>query len=69
MPACSTHDVILVRYPFSDASSAKVRPAVVVSAPHPSRDFFVVPLTAVAAKHATGADTDAPVRQVHQAPA
>src|SRR3990172_12374906 len=45
MPAYSTHDVILVRYPFSDASSAKVRPAVVVSAPHPSRDLFVVPLT------------------------
>ncbi len=45
MPTCSTHDVVLVRYPFSDASSAKVRPAVVVSAPHPSRDLFVVPLT------------------------
>jgi len=45
MPAYSTYDVILVRYPFSDASSAKVRPAVVVSAPHPSQDLFVVPLT------------------------
>jgi mRNA interferase MazF len=45
MPACSMHDVVLVRYPFSDASSSKVRPAVVVSAPHPSRDLFVVPLT------------------------
>ena len=45
MPACSMHDVILVRYPFSDASSAKVRPAIVVSAPHPSRDLFVIPLT------------------------
>ncbi len=39
------NDVILVRYPFSDLSSAKVRPAVVVSAPHVSQDIFIVPLT------------------------
>jgi mRNA interferase MazF len=39
------HDVVLVRFPFSDVSTAKVRPAVVVSAPHASRDLFVVPLT------------------------
>jgi mRNA interferase MazF len=34
----------LVRYPFSDLSGAKVRPAVVVSAPHSSQDIFIVPL-------------------------
>lgn len=41
----SKNDVILVRYPFTDLSSSKVRPAVVVSAPHSSDDIFVVPLT------------------------
>jgi len=41
----SKNDIILVRYPFTDLSSSKVRPAVVVSAPHSSDDFFVVPLT------------------------
>ena len=45
MPVYSTHDVVLVRYPLSDVSAAKVRPAAVVSAPHASRDLFVVPLT------------------------
>ena len=41
----SRNDIILVRYPFSDLSGAKVRPAVVVSAPHASQDIFIVPLT------------------------
>ena len=41
----SRNDIILVRYPFSDMSGAKVRPAVVVSAPHPSEDVFVLALT------------------------
>lgn len=45
MPSSSKNDVILVRYPFSDLSGAKVRPAVVVSAPHVSEDIFIVPLT------------------------
>jgi mRNA interferase MazF len=45
MPSYSKHDVILVRYPFSDLSSSKVRPAVVVSAPHPSQDLLITPLT------------------------
>ncbi|MGL5510511.1 MAG: type II toxin-antitoxin system PemK/MazF family toxin [Microcoleaceae cyanobacterium] len=45
MPSYSKNDVILVRYPFSDLSSSKVRPAVVVNAPHPSQDIFIVPLT------------------------
>ncbi len=45
MPSYSRHDVILVRYPFSDVSGTKVRPAIVVSAPHVSHDVFIVPLT------------------------
>ena len=45
MANSSKNDVILVRYPFSDLSSAKVRPAVVASAPHVSQDIFIVPLT------------------------
>ena len=45
MPNYSRHDVLLVQYPFSDLSAAKVRPAVVVHAPHPSQDSLIVPLT------------------------
>ena len=44
-PSYSRNDIVLVRYPFSDLSSTKVRPAVVVNAPHSSQDLFVVPLT------------------------
>ena len=45
MASYSRNDVILVRYPFSDLSGTKVRPAVVVSAPHVSQDLLIVPLT------------------------
>ena len=45
MPSFSRHNLILVRYPFSDLSSSKVRPAVVVNAPHVSQDLMIVPLT------------------------
>ncbi|MEL6488450.1 MAG: type II toxin-antitoxin system PemK/MazF family toxin [Cyanobacteria bacterium J06621_3] len=45
MPSYSKYDVILVRYPFSDLSSSKVRPAVIVNAPHPSQDIIITPLT------------------------
>ena len=45
MPSYSKGDVVLVRYPFSDLSDFKVRPAVAISAPHPSQDVFLVPLT------------------------
>jgi mRNA interferase MazF len=41
----SKHDIILVRYPFSDLSSSKVRPAVVVNVPHVSQDILITPLT------------------------
>lgn len=45
MPNYSKNEVILLRYPFSNLSGSKVRPAVVVNAPHVSQDVFVVPLT------------------------
>jgi mRNA interferase MazF len=45
MPSYSRNDILLVRYPFTDLSGVKVRPAIVVNAPHPSQDNFVVPLT------------------------
>jgi mRNA interferase MazF len=45
MPSYSKHDVILVRYPFSDLSSSKVRPAVVINSSHPSQDIIITPLT------------------------
>ena len=45
MPPYSKHDVILIRYPFSDLSAVKVRPAIIVSAPHVSSDIMIVPLT------------------------
>lgn len=45
MPSYSKGEVVLVRFPFSDRSDAKVRPAIAVSAPHQSQDVFVVPLT------------------------
>ena len=38
-------DVVPVRFPFSDLSGAKVRPAIVVNSPHVSQDVFAVPLT------------------------
>jgi mRNA interferase MazF len=45
MPSYSKYDIILVRYPFTDLSSSKVRPAVVVSTVHPSQDIIIIPLT------------------------
>ena len=45
MPSYSKLEIVLVRYPFSDLTSSKVRPAVIVSAAHTSQDLFVVALT------------------------
>ncbi len=45
MPSYSKPEIVLVRYPFSDLTSAKVRPAIVVNAAHVSQDLFVVALT------------------------
>jgi mRNA interferase MazF len=45
MPNFSRHNVVLVRYPYSDFSGGKVRPAVIISADHPSEDVIIVALT------------------------
>lgn len=45
MPSYSKNEVILVRFPFSNLSGSKVRPAIVVNAPHSSQDVIIVPLT------------------------
>jgi mRNA interferase MazF len=45
MPSYSKNEVILVRYPFSNLSGSKVRPAVVVNDDHISQDIIIVPLT------------------------
>jgi len=48
MPSFCRNDVILVAYPFSDRTGIKVRPSVVASGEHRSKDGFVVPLTSKA---------------------
>jgi mRNA interferase MazF len=45
MPSFSKNEIVLVRYPFSDLTNSKVRPAVVVNASHASKDLFIVALT------------------------
>ena len=45
MPNFSKNEIVLVRYPFSDLTNSKVRPAVVVNAAHTSKDLFIVALT------------------------
>jgi mRNA interferase MazF len=45
MPNYSKNEIVLIAFPFSDLSSFKVRPAVIVNAPHISQDVFIVPLT------------------------
>jgi mRNA interferase MazF len=45
MPNFSKNEVILVRYPFSDLTALKVRPAVIVGVFHQSPDYLIVPLT------------------------
>jgi mRNA interferase MazF len=50
MPSYSNSQVIMVYYPFTNLSGAKIRPGIVVSAPHVSRDLFVVPLTSKVAR-------------------
>ena len=45
MLSYSKNEVILVRYPFSELSGAKVRPGIIVNAPYTSEDLFIIPLT------------------------
>jgi mRNA interferase MazF len=55
MPSFCRNDI--VRLPLSDRSGVKVRPAVVVSGEHRSRDVFVVPLTSKTDRMIEGAFT------------
>ncbi len=43
MPNYSKNEVILVQYPFSDLSATKVRPAIVINAPHPFWKVIITP--------------------------
>jgi len=54
MPNYCKYSIILVRYPFSDLSSSKVRPAIVVSASHSSQDILITPLTSNTGKLLAG---------------
>ena len=45
MPSFSKNEIVLISYPFSDLTSSKVRPAVIVNSAHSSQDLFVVALT------------------------
>jgi mRNA interferase MazF len=40
--------IVLLPFPFSDQSSAKIRPAIVVNPDYPSDDLLVVAITSVA---------------------
>jgi len=42
---CSRYDVVLLPIPFTDLSSSKVRPAIVVGFGSWPGDLFVVPVT------------------------
>ncbi len=54
MPSFSKNEIVLVRYPFSDLTNSKVRPAVVVNAAHVSKDLFIVALTSKTQSLMTG---------------
>ncbi len=45
---CARSDVILLPIPFTDLSSRKVRPAIVIGKGTFAGDLFVVPLTSTA---------------------
>ncbi len=50
MPITTIHNrgaVVLLPFPFSDRSGAKLRPAVIVSPPYPSDDLLVLAVTSV----------------------
>ena len=52
---CSRNDVVLLPIPFSDLTSRKVRPAIVIG--QTGLDLFLVPLSSVAA------NTDFPLKE------
>jgi len=52
---CSRNDVVLLPIPFSDLTSRKVRPAIVIG--QTGLDLFLVPLSSIAA------NTDFPLKE------
>jgi len=44
MPSFSRHEIIVVRFPFSDLTNAKIRPAIIVGSAVRG-DLLIVPLT------------------------
>jgi len=54
MPSFSKSEVVLVKYPLSDLSNSKVRPAVIVGTQEDSKDVFIVPLTSALASLLSG---------------
>jgi mRNA interferase MazF len=50
MPNFSKNDTVLIRYPFSEMTGTKVRPAVILSNPKVSDDYLVAPLTSKVGK-------------------
>lgn len=54
MPSYSKNEIILVRYPFSDLTATKVRPAVIVGVLDRSSDLLIVPLTSRTTQLALG---------------
>ena len=43
MSSYSKNEIILIKYPFTSLTTYKIRPAIVVSDEHPSRDIIIVP--------------------------
>jgi mRNA interferase MazF len=54
MPNYSRNDVVLIRYPFTDLTSSKVRPAVVAGTTSTSSDLLIVALTSKTTKLRSG---------------
>jgi mRNA interferase MazF len=54
MATFSKNEIVLVRYPFSDLSTTKVRPAVVFTRLGKSPDYVIVPLTSKSGRLSAG---------------